>query len=221
MDHIKYSKNVLDPERLRDLKDLCTKHINEIPTYNFCRKTQESSNYLEEIIRHLIGRDNHVEYWVRNALGKTLFHVDGNELQAKYDEATYGGQDPDMKQEFALNTHILYVNIDPKMEGGELIILPYTTFIQGREILDTSFVPIEGTDMLVIKPKENDLVLFDKPLYHAITEVRNRGVIKNRISFMFSSWDYVPKIYEKHEHWSNYSPYIDKHPPKPMEFNLI
>ena len=75
--------------------------------------------------------------------------------------------------------------------------------------------------MLVIKPKENDLVLFDKPLYHAITEVRNRGVIKNRISFMFSSWDYVPKIYEKHEHWSNYSPYIDKHPPKPMEFNLI
>ncbi len=224
MDHIKYSKNVLDPERFRDLRELCTKHVNEIPTYNFCRKTEESSNYIEEIIRHLIGRDNHVEYWVRNTLGSTLFHVDGNELQAKMDAYKFGTPDPEMKNEFPLNTHILYLNIHPKMEGGELIILPYSTFIQGREILDDSFVPLEGTEMLIIKPRENNLVLFDKPLYHATNSVSNSDIANYRVSLMFSSWEYVPKIYEKHEHWSNYV--IDgfpgeNHEPKPMEFNLI
>ena len=110
------------------------------------------------------------------------------------------------------------------MEGGELIILPYTTFIQGREILDDSFVPLEGTEMLIIKPRENNLVLFDKPLYHATNSVSNSDIANYRVSLMFSSWEYVPKIYEKHEHWSNYV--IDgfpgeNHEPKPMEFNLI
>ena len=106
-ENIYYSKNVLDAARFRDLKDFCTTHCGEIPTYNFCRRQQESSNFIEEIIRHLIGRDNHVEYWVRNTLGSTLFHVDANELQAKMDAYKFGTPDPEMKNEFPLNTHIL------------------------------------------------------------------------------------------------------------------
>lgn len=223
MDHIKYSKNVLDPERFRDLKDLCTKHINEIPTYNFCRKTEESSNYLEEIIRHLIGRDNHVEYWVRDNLHPTLFHVDGNELEQKIDSIKYGGVDPDSNIQFPLNTHVLYVNIHPKMKGGDLHILPYNTYVKGRAILDTSYEPLEKSPIITIKPVENNMVLWTKPIYHAISEVINTDVVKNRISFMFSSWGTVPKVYEKHEHWSNYNnDFIARtqHAPKPMEFNL-
>ena len=209
MDHIQVSKNVLDPERFRDLKDLCTKHINEIPTYNFCRKTEESSNYLEEIIRHLIGRDNHVEYWVRDSLHPTLFHVDGNELEQKIEYIKYNGFNPDTNIEFPLNTHVLYVNINPKMQGGDLYILPYNTYIQGRPILDTDYEPLEKSPLITIKP-----------VYHAVSEVKNQETVKNRISFMFSSWDKIPKVYEKHEHWSTYD-IENKIEPRPMEFNLI
>ncbi len=223
MDHIKYSKNVLDPDRFRDLKDLCTKHVKEIPSYNFCRKTEESSNYLEEIIRHLIGREHHVEYWVRNALDPTLFHVDGNELEQKIEYVRHRGFDPDTNIEFPLNTHILYVNIDSRMEGGELHILPYNTYIQGRPIMDTNYQPLDKSPMITIKPIENNLVLWTKPVYHAVSGVINSDVVRNRISFMFSSWDKIPKVYEKHEHWSNYNPDFiagTQHEPKPMEFNL-
>lgn len=224
MEHIQVSKNVLDPGRFKDLKDLCTKHVNDIPAYNFCRKTEESSNYLEEIIRHLIGRDNHVEYWVRNAMHQTLFHVDGNELEQKIEYIKYRGFNPDTKIEFPLNTHVLYVNVDPRMEGGELHILPYNTYVKGRPILDTDYEPLEKSPLITMKPVENNLVLWTKPVYHAVSEVRNRDIIKNRISFMFSSWDYVPKVYEKHEHWTSYNDDFiagTQHEPKPMEFNLI
>jgi len=77
--------------------------------------------------------------------------------------------------------------------------------------------------MITIKPIENNLVMWTKPVYHAVSEVINSDVVRNRISFMFSSWDKIPKVYEKHEHWSNYnSDFIagTQHEPKPMEFNL-
>jgi hypothetical protein len=203
-ENIYYSKNVLDAARFRDLKDFCTNHCEEIPTYNFCRRQQESSNFIEEIIRHLIGRDHHVEYWVRDQIDSTLFHVDANELQAKIDTAKYGKEDPEMVVQFPLNTHILYVNIDEKMEGGELLLLPTEEYIIGRPILDERYRVREGSQMLVVEPRENHMVLFDKPIYHAITKVRNKSA-KRRISLMFSSWGYVPDIYKDHEHWGNYS----------------
>ena len=223
MDNIKYAKNVLSKERFRDLKDLCTNHIKEIPSYNFVRKEQESSNYLEETIRHLIGRDHHVEYWVRNSLGHTLFHVDGNELQQKFDYIKYKGFDPDQKIEFPLNTHILYVNIDPKMEGGKLYILPNNKYVQGRSILDTDYTPLEGSQMIEVKPKENHMILWAEQVYHSTGRVLNRNIVKHRISLMFSSWDKAPEIYKDHGHWSSYNPDFiagSQHPPKPMEFNL-
>ena len=223
MEHIKYAKNVLDPDRLRDLKDLCINHFHEIPTYNFCRKEQESSNYLEEIIRHLIGRDHHVEYWVRNTLEHTLFHVDGNELQQKFDYIKYRGFDPDQKIEFPLNTHILYVNINPKMQGGKLYILPYNKYVQGRPILDTDYTPLENTQMIEVQPKENHMVLWGDQVYHSTGRVLNQDVVKHRISFMFSSWDKAPEIYKEHNHWTSYNDDFiagTQHPPKPMEFNL-
>ena len=224
IDHIQYSKGVLGFSEMSDLKSLCVQHVREIPAYNFMRKTEEPSNYLEKIIRDLIGKDNHTEYWVRNSLEKTLFHVDANELQSKYDAIKHGGFDPDQKLEFPLNTHVLYVSIDTRMEGGELFILPYTTYIKGRPILDTTFIPLENSPMITIKPVENHLVMWDKPIYHATGIVRNQDIVKYRISLMFSSWDYIPKIYCEHEHWSNYNPaHLEQRKnsiPKPMEFNL-
>ena len=116
MDHIQYSKNVLDEGTLNNLQQLVKEHYLEIPIYNFSLKTENPKNYLEEVIRNLIGYDHHVEYWVRDDVERTLMHVDANELQAKRDMVQYGEEDIHMFKEFPLNTHILYVDIDPKMD---------------------------------------------------------------------------------------------------------
>ena len=220
MNHIQYAKNVLDAGTLHNIQELCLNHYKDIPTYNFARKTEQPKNYLEEVIRNLIGYDNHVEYWVRNETEATLFHVDGNELQAKLDRAKYQGDDPDAVQEFPLNTHILYLDIDPRMKRGDLILLPYQPYIVGRPILDTDFEPLEGQEMIIIQPKTNHMVLFDKPIYHAVSAVENRDVVKKRLALMFSSWKKVPSVYKEHEHWSNYDlPFDEKCVgPQPMEF---
>ena len=41
MDHIYYSKNVLDAGTLNNLQELCFERYDEIPTYNFALKTEE------------------------------------------------------------------------------------------------------------------------------------------------------------------------------------
>tara|TARA_B100001564_G_scaffold357423_1_gene373610 strand:+ start:552 stop:1229 length:678 start_codon:yes stop_codon:yes gene_type:complete len=223
MDHIQYSKNVLDEGTLNNLQQLCYQHYEEIPVYNFARKTEEPRNYLEEVIRDLIGYDNHVEYWVRDSVEATLMHVDANELQAKRDMYQYGEEDPDMIKEFPLNTHILYIDIDPKMEGGKLLIMPEQEYIPGRKILDTTFKPAEGARILVIKPETNHMVLFDKPLYHAVETVTNTDVVKHRIALMFSSWKKIPNIYREHQHWSNHMithPGGTNYQPMDLEFKL-
>ena len=51
MNHIQYAKDVLASHRLDDLKSLIKNHWSEIPDYNFCRSTEGSENYMEEIIR--------------------------------------------------------------------------------------------------------------------------------------------------------------------------
>ena len=227
MEHIYYSKNVLDAGTLQNLQKLCLERFDEIPTYNFARKTEKPKNYLEEVIRNLIGYDNHVEYWVRDSTEATLFHVDGNELQAKMDTYKYAKEDPEMVQEFPLNTHILYIYIDPKMKKGDLILLPNQEYIIGRSILDTDFEPLDGQEMFIIKPKTNHVVLFDRPIYHAVSAVENTDVVKHRLALMFSSWRKIPKVYKDHHHWSNYL--VDQeddgsvnrnnsYGPQPMEF---
>jgi len=220
MDHIHYSKNVLDLVTLGNLQELVFERYKDIPTYNFSRKTEQPKNYLEEVIRNLIGYDNHVEYWVRDSTEATLFHVDANELQAKIDRTKYNTEDPEMIKEFPLNTHILYLYVDPKMEKGDLILLPNQKYIVGRPILDTDFEPLEGQEMIVVKPVTNHMVLFDKPIYHAVSVVENRDIVKNRLALMFSSWKQIPSIYKDHEHWSNDDTDIgpQRIGPQPMEF---
>ena len=223
MDHIQYSKNVLDEGTLNNLQQFCLEHFEEIPVYNFAFKTEQPKNYLEEVIRDLIGYDNHVEYWVRDSTDSTLMHVDANELQAKRDVFKYGSEDPSMIKEFPLNTHILYVYVDPKMEGGKLLLMPEQEYIPGRKILDTTFKPEEGSKILVIEPKTNHMVLFDKPLYHAVEKVINYDDVKHRCALMFSSWKKVPNIYKEHQHWSNYMithPGAINHEPQALEFKL-
>jgi|TARA_X000000950_G_scaffold278407_1_gene369276 hypothetical protein len=223
MDHIQYSKNVLDAGTLNNLQQLCLEHYLEIPIYNFSRKTEKPKNYIEEVIRDLIGYENHVEYWVRDETYATLMHVDGNELQAKRDVFKYGEEDPHMIKEFPLNTHILYVNIDSKMEGGNLLLMPEQEYIPGRKILDTTFRVPEGARILVIKPETNHMVLFDKPLYHAVEDVVNKDEVKHRTALMFSSWDKIPSVYKEHEHWSNNmitDPGGPNYEPQPMDFRL-
>ena len=59
--------------------------------------------------------------------------------------------------------------------------------------------------------------------YPQIITLARKYLKKNRISFMFSSWDYIPKVYEKHEHWGNYNnDFVSgkQHEPKPMEFDI-
>ena len=223
MKHIQYAKDVLDVGTLANLQDLCFQHFHEIPVYNFCRKTAQPSNYLEEVIRDLIGYDHHLEYWVRDSTDETLMHVDANELQAKRDFFKHGSEDPHMIKEFPLNTHILYVYVDPKMEGGKLLLMPEQEYIPGRKILDTTFKPEEGAKILVIEPKTNDMILFDKPLYHAVEKVINDDIVKHRMALMFSSWKKVPSIYREHEHWSNDMITHTEGPnyePQAMEFDL-
>ena len=223
MDHIQYSKNVLDAGTLNNLQQLCLEHYLEIPIYNFSRKTEKPKNYIEEVIRDLIGYENHVEYWVRDETYATLMHVDGNELQAKRDVFKYGEEDPHMIKEFPLNTHILYVNIDSKMEGGNLLLMPEQEYIPGRKILDTTFRVPEGARILVIKPETNHMVLFDKPLYHAVEDVVNKDEVKHRTALMFSSWDKIPSVYKEHEHWSNSmitDPGGPNYEPQAMDFKL-
>ena len=80
----------LDEGTLNNLQQLVKEHYLEIPIYNFSLKTENPKNYLEEVIRNLIGYDHHVEYWVRDDVERTLMHVDANELQAKRDMVQYG-----------------------------------------------------------------------------------------------------------------------------------
>ena len=223
MDHIQYAKNVLDEGTLNNLQQLCSQHYEEIPVYNFSLKTEEPKNYLEEVIRNLVGYDHHMEYWVRDDTEKTLMHVDANELQAKRDLVINGEEDIHMIKEFPLNTHILYIDIDPKMEGGKLLLMPEQEYIQGRKIIDDSFKVPEGSRILVVEPKTNHMVIFTKPLYHAVEAVENRDVVKHRVALMFSAWDKVPRIYADHLHWTNY---MISHPggtnymPRDTEFRL-
>ena len=50
MDHIQYAKNVLDPFVKEDLKSLLTRHILEVPHYNFMYKGEPPTNFIEKII---------------------------------------------------------------------------------------------------------------------------------------------------------------------------
>tara|TARA_E500000178_G_C16726225_1_gene619462 strand:+ start:43 stop:720 length:678 start_codon:yes stop_codon:yes gene_type:complete len=223
MEHIQYAKNVLDEGTLNNLQQLCSQHYEEIPVYNFSRKTEKPKNYLEEVLRNLIGYDNHLEYWVRDTTDATLMHVDANELQAKIDYYKYGEEDPYLIKEFPLNTHILYVDIDPKMEGGNLLIMPEQEYIAGRKILDDTFQVPEGSKILVIKPQTNHMVLFDRPLYHAVEKVINDVVVRHRTALMFSSWKEIPNVYREHEHWSNFMithPGGPNYQPMDLEFKL-
>ena len=204
MDHIQYAKNVLDPFVKEDLKSLLTRHILEVPHYNFMYKGEPPTNFIEKIIRQLIGQTHHVEYWVRNQLEHCLWHVDGNELEQKRDWIRYRGYDPDQNVEFPLNTHVLYVNIHPKMEGGKLLLCPYNTYVEGRGILDDSYQPLEGSRIMEIKPVENHMVIWDKPIYHAVGKVENLDVVEYRLSLMFSAWDKIPAMYNQHRHWTTY-----------------
>jgi hypothetical protein len=219
MDHIQYAKNVLDPFVKEDLKSLLTRHIREVPHYNFMYKGEPPTNFIEKIIRQLIGQTHHVEYWVRNQLEHCLWHVDGNELEQKRDYIRYRGYDPDQNIEFPLNTHVLYVNIHPKMEGGKLLLCPYNTYVEGRGILDDSYQPLEGSRIMEIKPVENHMVIWDKPIYHAVGKVENLDVVEYRLSLMFSAWDKIPSMYNQHRHWTTYDT-INWQEPQPMEFNL-
>jgi hypothetical protein len=67
------------------------------------------------------------------------------------------------------------------------------------------------------------MVLFDKPLYHALEKVINDDIVKHRMALMFSSWKKVPSIYREHEHWSNdmiTHPEGPNYEPQAMEFDL-
>ena len=70
-----------------------------------------------------------------------------------------------------------------------------------------------------IKPVENDMVIWDKPIYHAVGKVENPDVVRYRISLMFSAWDKIPAMYDKHRHWTTYD-MENNLEPQPMEFNL-
>ena len=219
MDHIQYAKNVLDPYMRKDLRSLLTRHCFEVPHYNFAYKGEAPTNFIETVIRHLVGDTHHIEYLARNQIVHCLWHVDGNELEQKRDWIRYGGFDPDQNIEFPLNTHVLYVNIHPKMEGGKLLLCPYNTYVEGRGILDETYEPLEGARIMEIKPVENDMVIWDKPIYHAVSKVENPDVVQYRISLMFSAWDKIPAMYDKHRHWTTYD-MTDNLEPQPMEFNL-
>ena len=69
-----------------------------------------------------------------------------------------------------------------------------------------------------IKPVENDMVIWDKPIYHAVSKVENPDVVQYRISLMFSAWDKIPAMYGKHR-WTTYD-MENNLEPQPMEFNL-
>ena len=204
MDWIHYAKNVMDPEMRKDVKALLERYWFEVPDYNFVRKGEPSTNFLEKAIRHLVGDTHHIEYWARNITSHTFWHVDGNELEQKRDYIRYGGYDPDQKIEFPLNTHVLYISVSPNMIGGKLLLLPYNTYIAGRGILDESYEPLENSRVVEIKPVENDMVIWTKPIYHAVGRVENEHECPFRLSLMFSFWDHIPEMYLQHKHWSSY-----------------
>ena len=75
MDHIQYAKNVLDPYMRQDLKSLLTQHCYELmPHYNFAYKGETPTNFIETVIRHLVGDTHHIEYWARNQLDHCLYY---------------------------------------------------------------------------------------------------------------------------------------------------
>ena len=208
LEHIKYAKNVLSQRDFEELQEYIGDDVDYWPSYNFKPKDVPPRNKIEKAIVKLIGQDNHVEYWIRNPRGQepTLWHVDANELfMKKYISENDSPEEPQFARQFPLNTHILYISVDPKMEGGELLILPNNTYVEGRPINDTNYQPLDSSRMLIVKPKENHLVFFNKPIYHATNEYKNIDPLRRdfRVSLMFSSWDYIPKPYDEWHHWNN------------------
>ena len=81
-EHIKYAKNVLNQRDLEELQEYIGDSVEDWPSYNFLPKNIPPRNKIEKTIVKLIGRDNHVEYWMRNIRKEQLtpWHVDANEI---------------------------------------------------------------------------------------------------------------------------------------------
>lgn len=208
-EHIKYAKNVLSQRDFEELQEYIGDSVGDWPAYNFKPKDVPPRNKIEKAIVKLIGQDNHVEYWMRNIRKDQLtpWHVDANEIFLKNYCVEHGYKEdpPEAPKEFPLNTHILFVKVDPNLKGGELVLLPHNMYVPGRPVLDLGYKPLDMSRQLEIKPKENHLIFFNKPIYHAVNSNHSAaGFLHSyRISLMFSSWDYIPKPYDEWHHWSN------------------
>jgi len=209
LSHINYSDNVLSPKELKQLQKYIMDNLDTrgkengngmyklkngkgFPLYNFLPKDKEPSNFLEKLITKLIGQEKHIEYWIRyNDI--PLWHIDSDEVVERTTTNPFLSE----TKEFPTQSYVFYVHI-LNVTGGDLQILPFNKYEEGRPTLDDNYEPKKGDKIITVKPKTNYLVTWKGNLYHRVTEQYSG----ERLCLVWSLWDKIPRGFKENLHWA-------------------
>ena len=204
-EHIHHADNVLSQKDLAELRNYIFDNMRfadkkrfrripredgkDFPVYNFLPRDKEPTNLLEKYIVGLIGKQHHIEYWIRYN-DELQWHLDGDEV---YERSGSSFLKPVV---FPVRSFCFYVHVED-LKGGEMEVCPFQGNIPGYRIIDNYFEPPDGSTIMTVKPKSNYLIRFLRPLYHRVKRVE-RG---QRLSLVWSQWQDYPYGYEKGNHW--------------------
>ena len=199
--NVKVDHNSLPKYDFDKLQEYACTEFKNYPTYSFWYANTEPSNHIERAIGKMMGYPRkHMEYWTKvgEELNIVHWHVDGDEVSWRSYEVEEEGVRLDKKTQTQISStsYILYLKLTD-VQDGELMILPYSKYVEGRGLFDQNYDPLEGTPILKITPHENMCVKMENKIYHKTAPMLNGF----KLILAWSEWDFVPEGFKKHKHW--------------------
>lgn len=197
--NVKISHNALSEYDFDKLKEYALSEFKNYPTYNFWYANTEPSNHIERAIAKMMGYPikKHIEYWTRQC-DASPWHVDGDEVSWRQKDVVQGVKKLNKQKNVQVSSasYVLYIKLTD-LRDGELMILPYNRYVEGRGVLDPNYQPLEGSTILKIGPEENMCVKMENQVYHRVAPILGGF----RLVLVWSEWDFVPEGYQKQKHW--------------------